>query len=120
MASTTGSRPGYGIRALSGKPSSPSPSAARRPRAPTSPQKACTPSRLNEGRTTPEVGGRKQNDECSQAQLYSMPPALCDEIAQAAEAPVDRLDRLEKKETQAIEASADSRVKATKATKATE
>ena len=30
-------------------------------------------------------GGRKQNDECSQAQLYSMPPALCDEIAQAAE-----------------------------------
>ena len=31
-------------------------------------------------------GGRKQNDECSQAQLYSMPPTLCDEIAQAAEA----------------------------------
>ena len=31
-------------------------------------------------------GGRKPNDECSQAQLYSMPPTLCDEIAQAAEA----------------------------------
>ena len=30
-------------------------------------------------------GGRKQNDECSQAQLYSMAPALCDEIAQAAQ-----------------------------------
>ncbi len=31
-------------------------------------------------------GGRKQNDGCSQVQLYSMPPTLCDEIAQAAEA----------------------------------
>ena len=30
-------------------------------------------------------GMRKQNDECSQVQLYSMPPALCNEIAQAAE-----------------------------------
>ena len=30
-------------------------------------------------------GGRKQNDECSQTQLYSMPLVLCDEIALAAE-----------------------------------
>ena len=29
--------------------------------------------------------GLKQNDNCSQAQLYSMPPQLCDDIALAAE-----------------------------------
>ena len=43
------------------------------------------PRSAQRGATRVRGGGRKQNDECSQAQLYSMPPELCDEIALAAE-----------------------------------
>ena len=40
------------------------------------------------GPTHTQNRGRVQNDNFSQVQLYSMPPTLCDEIAQAAEATV--------------------------------
>ena len=40
-------------------------------------------------------GQRRAGDNCSIAQLYSMPPQLCDEIAQAAEDAVEELLRLE-------------------------
>ena len=44
------------------------------------------PKSAQRGSTHARGGGRRQNDGCSQVQLYSMPPTLCDEIAQAAEA----------------------------------
>ena len=75
-ASSTGSRPGFGIRALSGKPSSPSPSAARRPHAPPSPQTARTPSRLNEGQTTPEVGAQAERRLLAGATVQHAPSTL--------------------------------------------
>ena len=46
--------------------------------------KGMHPKSAQHGADRVKGGGRKQNDDCSQAQLYSMPPALCDEIAQAA------------------------------------
>ena len=42
------------------------------------------PKSAQRGASRVRGGGRKEHDECSQTQLYSMPPALCDEIAQAA------------------------------------
>ena len=43
------------------------------------------PKTAQRGASHVKGGGRKQNDRCSQVQLYSMPPELCDEIARAAE-----------------------------------
>ena len=43
------------------------------------------PKSAQRGTSRTRGGGRKIDDNCSQEMLHSMPPELCDEIAEAAE-----------------------------------
>ena len=42
------------------------------------------PKSAQHGANRAKGGGRRANDDCSQAQLYSIPPSLCDAVVDAA------------------------------------
>ena len=44
----------------------------------------CHPKSAQHGANRAKGGGRRANDDCSQAQLYSIPPSLCDAVVDAA------------------------------------